>query len=647
VFLRFAWEGKEAGQIVEQPPRQYCATLRGINIDMGDNPNVSALRMLGAQYCVIEDVEIYGAAFAYGIDGLPGSGGSVSNVKVTGGRIGIYHDEYRPTPLLTGVELVGQSEHGIMSTLIRGPIVVAGFRIVGPAAPVAGYSAVSCAFLDRANPGTGNLVMADGSIEVTGPGGLGIDNYAQDVYLQNVYFKTATNIISGAGFPPVQVIAGDPNSWMPLDRYAFRVGSQNGYLVANHTDYGTSTNATVQVVGTSTSPPTNLVSQHLWSTSFPSWEDPHLLRITDPTFGATPDNPLIDNAPAIQAALNDAATIGGAHFGWTVFIPRGHFYVGRPIQVPAGSKLLGASETISVLQARTDWTPTNSTSILTTTSDPTNGVTMAFFAVVGNEATTAYDGFPDTTSQAHLSYVTVQSANSIWRDLQLDGAKGSQLDKVAIEPTVVFQGHGGGRIYNLCLDNNNSVFAAGQPDPGFHMISVRCNLSPLTFYAPDPEHLDQGSASFELDQAQNATLFAFKYEGAHQLLLASNVASLRVLGGSGNYGQATNSIIVLTNCAEVQLADVCRQPGGNESAGLHWLSGLGSTLSDTRPITLFSYNATGFTSFGRNGNDLVLDWSGGLLQSADSVTGPWNTLSEASSPTIVPMNATRKFFRVH
>ena len=45
--------------------------------------------------CVIEDVHIYGANFAYGVDGLPGSGGSVANLRVTGGKVGIYLRQYR------------------------------------------------------------------------------------------------------------------------------------------------------------------------------------------------------------------------------------------------------------------------------------------------------------------------------------------------------------------------------------------------------------------------------------------------------------------------------------------------------------------------------------------------------------------------
>jgi hypothetical protein len=77
-----------------------CRLPGTLAIDMGNNPTGTALSMPGAQYCVIEDVEISGN-FDAGIYRLPGSGGSVTNVRIAGGRIGILQDRYRPNPLIT------------------------------------------------------------------------------------------------------------------------------------------------------------------------------------------------------------------------------------------------------------------------------------------------------------------------------------------------------------------------------------------------------------------------------------------------------------------------------------------------------------------------------------------------------------------
>jgi hypothetical protein len=112
-----------------------------------------------------------------------------------------------------------------------------------------------------------------------------------------------------------------------------------------------------------------------------------------------------------------------------------------------------------------------------------------------------------------------------------------------------------------------------------------------------------------VSDAGNVTFFAFKYEGSHQLLSATNVSHLQALGGSGNYGQATNSLIAVGQCANLQLADLCRDPGTNEETGLFWFSGLGTTLTDTRPIPLVSYGANGpQLSIATTGTNVLLSW---------------------------------------
>jgi hypothetical protein len=48
----------------------------------------------------------------------------------------------------------------------------------------------------------------------------------------------------------------------------------------------------------------------------------------------------------------------------------------------------------------------------------------------------------------------------------------------------------------------------------------------------------------------------------------------------------------------------------------------------------------------RSGNNLVLTWSTGRLESADNVSGPWTAVPTASSPFTIPPAGTRKFYRV-
>ena len=286
-------------------------------------------------------------------------------------------------------------------------------------------------------------------------------------------------------------------------------------------------------------------------------------------------------------------------------------------------------------------------------------MTLAFFAIVGNEPTPAYNGLPDMTKQRYLRLVTLQSAGSIWRDLQLDQRPGSGIGKEASEPFAVFSGDGGGQIYNLCLDFGGTPLAINQPDLSFHMFSVTNTIMPLMFYEPDPEHLDQGAASVSVNNAGNVTFFALKYEGSHQLLSATNVTHLQMLGGSGNYGQSTNSLIAVGQCANLQLADLCRDPGTNEAAGLSWFSGLGTTLTDTRPITLVNYGAVGpRLSINRSGANAILSWPVTTvpfqLQTNASVNGStaWSTAEQmpavngSSNSVLLPISSTASFFRL-
>ena len=174
----------------------YCTALRRIQIDMGDNPAQNAVTMSGAQHCLIEDVSIYGN-FNVGISNMPGSGGSMVNITITGGKIGILQDEYRPDPVIVGLKLANQSDCGIKILNSRGPVVMAGFSIVSPENPSPGHRAIHAESTapktvgSNLDHGNGNLLLADGTIEVKANGGLSVYNYAQDVTMTNVYVKAA------------------------------------------------------------------------------------------------------------------------------------------------------------------------------------------------------------------------------------------------------------------------------------------------------------------------------------------------------------------------------------------------------------------------------------------------------------------------
>jgi hypothetical protein len=54
----------------------------------------------------------------------------------------------------------------------------------------------------------------------------------------------------------------------------------------------------------------------------------------------------------------------------------------------------------------------------------------------------------------------------------------------------------------------------------------------------------------------------------------------------------------------------------------------------------------GFTSVAKSGNNLVIAWDIGTLESADSINGPWTPVANATSPATVAATGAQKFYRL-
>jgi len=168
----------------------YSALVRNIDFDMGNNPDVSAIYLPGAQFCTIEDVNIWGENFYAGIKSPPGCGGCTTNLKITGGTYGIVQTAFRPDPLVTGVTLIGQKKCAVLLKHCRGPFVLNGFKIVSEDKPADDYKAIWIN-TDNTKYGNTSLALEDGSIEVKGEKGSAIETDGPDVVMKNVYFKSS------------------------------------------------------------------------------------------------------------------------------------------------------------------------------------------------------------------------------------------------------------------------------------------------------------------------------------------------------------------------------------------------------------------------------------------------------------------------
>jgi hypothetical protein len=74
------------------------------------------------------------------------------------------------------------------------------------------------------------------------------------------------------------------------------------------------------------------------------------------------------------------------------------------------------------------------------------------------------------------------------------------------------------------------------------------------------------------------------------------------------------------------------------------VTGQALLLTDAPPSQAPS---TGFTSVARSGDGLVLAWTGtAVLESADSINGPWTPVAGATSPANIPITGPAKFYRL-
>jgi PA14 domain len=64
------------------------------------------------------------------------------------------------------------------------------------------------------------------------------------------------------------------------------------------------------------------------------------------------------------------------------------------------------------------------------------------------------------------------------------------------------------------------------------------------------------------------------------------------------------------------------------------------------PTTPRPTGNSGFTSVTRAGNNLVLTWTTGILEWADSLAGPWQAVPNVTSPATFPLTGPYKFFRL-
>jgi len=558
-FIEFVHESIDPAtrSVVIDPERHYNAVFRGLDIDMGDNPTATALSMAGAQYCVIEDIHIFGN-FDTGIRQLPGSGGSATNVQITGGRIGILQDQYRPNPLVTGLSLSGQSLYGVQLLNSRGPLTIVGFHIESPAAAAASYRAIMLNNTSSADTASANLNLLDGEVWVHGNNIPAIENFDQDFYARNIYIRSDILIRSGARKPPAEVVAGSSAAFKRIAEYVFAGGTDNTHVFIDGQELAHMGSDFARVTGLrDAAPPADLIARHIWQEAqFPEFRDPDVVNIVR-DYGATPDNEADDDAIAIQRAIDETTTANSRNFGKAIFIPRGHYHIKQPLLIHAGARIFGAANTISVIEISSSWKPTSPTSALLTDDRADSNLLLANFAILGHDPT----AFKDVASHKYIALLTLRTNNTLLRDVQFTVREYFRSDNNYQEPRLVLKGNAGGKLYNIALDfpSNHST---GSMSPDYRQIAIRGTTHPIALYQPDTEYMSAGP-QLEISSAQSVFLYAYKYEKDSPLLSLLDSTNIGIFGGSGNYSlydPKDLAIFTVSRSSNYVFANLARKP---------------------------------------------------------------------------------------
>jgi hypothetical protein len=562
-LVRFQYNN---GQGSTEESKHYTATFRNIDIDMGNNPDATALTMAGAQHCVIEDVKIYGEAFNVGIKDLPGSGGGTVNVHIIGGNIGIHQDQNRSCPTLIGLVLEEQKDYGIKLTNTQGPLVISGFKISSTQALSSNYNGI---YLNNkyfnetiigdvtvVDHSLADLCLTDGSIEVAGANGVAIRNGRQDVSLENVYIKAHTLIENGVFTAPYSFIQGDENQWKKISQHYYTSILDKSSVIIDGQSLNDRTNS-YEFTGTITdeSPDISIYTRHSYG-EIPDFNNPNVVDIT--TYGATTanQNPDDDDAVAIQNAIDDVSDPESANYGKTVLIPRGNFGLDNPIVVKKGVKLIGTAKNISTIYANNPWK--NENGAIITTVDDTNGeVVLSDFSIMG---------YP------RMCYLRVQSGNTVVRDIMTEdkiawGWPGTTDDWKSVNPRVGtyldFNFNAGGKVYQVCTGQltKHDRWNPSPNEPNYHHVRVKNTSNPLTFYQISVEH-HVFSPKVLVEDVSNLTIFGFKYEGPAELLHIINSDNIEICGGNGNYymdREGDQAIINISNSTNILLRNMARK----------------------------------------------------------------------------------------
>ena len=580
-------------------PSHYSAMLRNVDIDLGDNPQLSGVSMSGAQLCSIEDVRVTGVRFTAGFVGLPGSGGYSANIRATGGQFAVWQQQFRPNPSIVGLVAVNQTVAAVLVESARGPLVISGFAIRTSAASATAGVMTTCP-----SGGDGSLSLEDGVIAMEGPasGAPAVSTAGADVALKDLWVQTPAAVeLAGRG----ALLRSTAGATKKIPRWWFGAASPHGAAASASIAYLNGANVSAQALNgfpaldLRAAPPvaapgdTAVSTRHSWTREAAqalAWSgaSPGAMLDAVRDCGATPSwvNSTDDDGAAISRCLQLPQSRRG---GVAVFVPRGEFLLWAPLVLRPGQKLVGAGKHCATLMMRP-------------------GPSFDAAPLVQVEGASAgWEGAANTSVLSDLVLATAQrgtilavdAADALVRDVRTTpctthasagsptcaqppppaggaGASGRARGVPAAAAGVRFTGGASGRFYGLCLDHFAAYLVAGD---ALLAASGAMAGGGVHLYQLSAEHLAT-DYQVKVRDASGVHLHAFKFESAgflaHPtwgppgggLFSCHSSTNVSIFGGSGNCGimnaSLATAIILAEDCA-LQLSAVVRKPVPGET----------------------------------------------------------------------------------
>lgn len=581
-MLHFWARGTGEGSTVptkNYPAASYNHLVRYLDINLNAKAGAVGIDMDGAQGTAIEKLTINANGAYAGLSGLPGAGGSTTDVTIQGGKYGV--TAYDPgssayTVLLTHCTLLDDTTPGYQKNSVRwtglGPMVLVGCKIQGMGIQIDG-SGTSGTPGDAGAAWRGNMSIVDSTIELTGAGGAAVTG-SRSLYLRNVYLKNVTPIAnittsSGAGGLVNRPGSIGASQWFRVPEYyeGAHLDQYIGNTAAGYSDDGEPAEPTPSFINPTSStdkkltaaapglPTTAVTFSAADQTAFlsrhampdvPMWSGNVINVKTWAGTKARGDN-VGDDAIAIQAAIDAAAA------GQAVFIPRGEYRLKSTLMLNSTTVLFGLHKNLSRLKASED-----AGSVFITGGEkplvqsPNNaGATTRLADLMLLQRMT-------TTAAYLLKWQS--GAGSVVQNINFDRRIVGAAPLTNMDfPLVLITGSGGGRWYNF--QHQSSSYQNQAVNSLYRNLLISGTTEALKFYMFNPETDSDNIYNAEIKNCSNIDVYQSKFEGRKSpSVRISNSSDIRWIGVGGNaYTDASEAFMSVVNCSNYLISSFANQ----------------------------------------------------------------------------------------